>query len=263
VTVKAKIVCAVVAGFAGGLAAAFLASPASRAAAPSPVPEKKNVARAADDSCKEEVVALRKRVKELEKRLAEKKAEAAAETMPEASAEVVEVAEKPARAERRFGPPDLKALEKEDPARYTEFTNRMATFRARHLARQEERLQTLASVDVKRMSRAEREAHDEYQELIVRREELREAFRPDAEGVTEEERRAAFEEMHTLERRIRELAQTERDTVTRLVLEDVGVAEEEMAGAVESLRAVNDMTNEHGGGMPPPAPGEGAPGPGR
>ncbi len=205
---------------------------------------------------------LRKRIQDLERQLAEKSASTTEAAVP--------VAENPppppeARGERR-GPPspeDMRAhmeeMRRNDPERYAHMTNRFAHMRARQLSNAQNKLDILASVDLDRLSPKQRMLHDQYQNLIARQEELRSmAFAPlDDTSVTDEQRRAAHEELRKNGRELHALAQTERQILLDQTARSFGVKGEAAKEFVETVKAVYQATTEswvghgrHGGGRP-------------
>lgn len=205
---------------------------------------------------------LRARVRELERKLAQQK-----ETAPVAIAETPP-ADQPATVQ----PPDddrpprpptaaemrarMEALRTRDPQRYAQMTNRHARMRAGRLLRTQNQLDILGSVDRTRLTAAERDIHDRYQEAVARREELREMLAPDNTDVTEEQRHELFKEMRDLNRTTRELANAERQTLLTRTAQDLGIAENDAKDFVETMSAIYEATQSYGGpgGDPPPPP---------
>lgn len=209
-----------------------------------------------------EMQRMRARIRELERKLARQK-----ETAPTVVAETPP-ADKPATAQ----PPDddrpprpptaaemrarMEALRTRDPQRYAQMTNRHARMRAGRLLRTQNQLDILGSVDRTRLTAAERDIHDRYQEAVARREELREMLAPDNTDVTEEQRHELFKEIRDLDRTTRELANAERQTLLTRTAQDLGIAESDAKDFVETMSAIYEATQSHGGpgGSPPPPP---------
>lgn len=131
--------------------------------------------------------------------------------------------------------------------------------RAGRLLRTQNQLDILGSVDRTRLTAAERDVHDQYQEAVARREELREMLAPDNADVTEEQRHELFKEMRDLDRTTRELANAERQTLLTRTAQDLGIAESDAKDFVETMSAIYEATQSHGGpgGSPPPPPPDG------
>lgn len=209
-----------------------------------------------------EVPLLKRRIRELERQLANR----GPQTPP---SEQKPATEPPAatnaapRAERR-GPPTaaemrarMEELRKNDPKRYTQMTNRFARMRMRDLHRTQNQLNILECVDRSRLSKAEQDIHDQYQEAVAKREELRELINPENEDVTEEQRREAFRELRELDQLTRKLAESERNTLLTQTVRDMGVTESEAGEFVETISAIYEATQTRGG---PPGGGPGGPG---
>jgi len=216
-------------------------------------------ARLTDQGEKASLRALRARIKELEKQLAAQRA-----VRPPEPPATTNRAEK-AGGGRPFGPPrfgdfraHMKELEKNDPARYAQITNRMAQFRARHLQRMQDRLDLLATVDTSHMTAAQKKTHDAYQELLARREELMEKMHD--ENLTDEQRQSLGREFHELNRELRKLGQQERDTLLVQTAQEAGLEGDMVDSLVSTVKDVYEATQTHGGFGGPPPDGPGGPG---
>ena len=130
-----------------------------------PAPAKRGNIPDAGEAAK--VNALRARVAELERMLADQKAEAEA-----ATTNAVAAAPRPPEPARNWGRNWLENIKKSDPARYTQMTNHFAQMRRQREERQQRNLDFLASVDTSRMSEGAKKTHDELQKKLVQREEL-------------------------------------------------------------------------------------------
>lgn len=212
------------------------------------VPKRKSAIRNAD------VNALRNRIKELERQLSERNAALQANKEPGKATQTATVTP-PAQAEERRGPPtaaDMRArmeeIRKNDPQRYAQMTNRFARMHSRNRARVMNQLSILGNVDMSRLSNAEREVHDQYQEAVARREELREMLNPQNEDVTEEQRRELFKEMRELDELTRKLAESERNTLLTQTVRDLGASESEANEFVETISAIYEATQVRGPG---------------
>lgn len=263
---KILLVCAC-AAFALGGAVGFWLQPEATVPATAPTETASRPAKPKTSGEPAEMQRLRTRIRELERKLARQKKEAA----PTVVAETPPV-DKPATAQ----PPDdgrpprpptaaemrarMEALRTRDPQRYAQMTNRHARMRAGRLLRTQNQLDILGSVDRTRLTAAERDVHDRYQEAVARREELREMLAPDNADVTEEQRHELFKEMRDLDRTTRELANAERQTLLTRTAQDLGIAESDAKDFVETMSAIYEATQSHGGpGGGPPPPDGGAP----
>ncbi len=210
----------------------------------------------ADES---EVARLQRRLRDLERSLA-RHAQQATQT-----ADAPERAGTPERATNatpppaRHGPPtaaDMRArmaeLRKNDPQRYAQITNRFAQMRQRNLNRVQNQLDLLESVDRSRLTKAEQDVHDQYQEAVARREELRELLNPQNEDITEEQRREAFRELRDLDQQTQRLAESERNTLLTQAARDMGITGTEAAEFAETVSAIYEATQTRGGPGGPP-----------
>lgn len=262
---KIVLVCVCVAFALGGVIGYWLRPSAT---APTVVPTEKTPRPVTPKTTNEssETQRLRARVRELERKLAQRK-----ETAPVAIAKTPPtdqpVTVQPPDDDRPPRPPTaaemrarMEALRTRDPQRYAQMTNRHARMRAGRLLRTQNQLDILGSVDRTRLTAAERDIHDRYQEAVARREELREMLAPDNTDVTEEQRHELFKEMRDLNRTTRELANAERQTLLTRTAQDLGIAENDAKDFVETMSAIYEATQSYGGpggGPPPPPPPDG------
>lgn len=161
--------------------------------------------------------------------------------------------------EQRRGPDawreDLERLKETNPTEYATRTNRMVQFRARMLKNAETKLETLASVDTTGWSENQLAIHQRYQELIAKREELFETMRFDS-GATEEQRRAAMEQMRQLGQEIHRASQEERNLLLNKTISALGFKGSAATEVKEAIKAIYSSTQEwgpphggrHGGG---------------
>ncbi len=204
---------------------------------------------------------LRKRIRELERQLNSMKAAQQAEAKPSQSTEQTPDDKPAEQASDRNAPPhpptaaDMRArmeeLRKNNPQRYAQMTNRFARMRSRSRDRAQNQLNILGSVDLSRLSKSEREVHDQYQEAVSRREELREMLNPQNEDVSEEQRRELFNEMRELDRLTMELAESERNTLLMQAARDLGATGSEANDFIETISAIYEATQVRGGPRPP------------
>ncbi|MGN0852750.1 MAG: hypothetical protein ACI4Q3_05180 [Kiritimatiellia bacterium] len=193
---------------------------------------------------------LRRRIKELEKQLAERSAPAGADA---AAADETERRSQPSG--ERPGPPsfgDMRArmeeMRRNDPERYAQMTNRFSRMRQRRLERVQNSLDILASVDVSRLTPRQQQIHESFQDAIARREELREQATPEnMEQLSEDERRKIFEEMRSVDHQVQSLAQQEREMLLTKAARDMGVQEDAVKDSVETIKAIYEATQTRGG----------------
>ena len=170
---------------------------------------------------------------------------------------VVEVAREPPRGPEGWRA-EMERLKEENPAEYAARTNRMAQFRARMLQNAENKLETLAAIDTTGWTPQQLETHQRYQELIAKREELMETMRFDSDA-TEEQRRAAMEQMRKLGHEIFKASQNERNLLLNKAIREMGFKGNAATEVRETIKTIYSTTQEwgrpHGGrgrGGPPP-----------
>jgi len=230
-----------------GAALGYCLAPSSAPAPadePEAKPERAQRPRQGDGSDRSEARRLRARVRELEEALAKQ------------GVEVEQAKEEDERRERRFDPrAEAERLQREDPARYAQMTNGMAQFRRRRLERAQSKIDFLSSVDTSRMSPEARRTHEELQGMIERREELEDRMRNFLD-MTEDERRAAFEEMREADGRIRELNRAERENLLVQTAETLGFRGDDAKEIAETVKGIYEATDSGwGGGRGPGGPG--------
>jgi len=167
----------------------------------------------------------------------------------------VEVVREPPRGPEGWRA-EMERLKEENPTEYAARTNRMAQFRARMLQNAENKLETLASIDTTGWTPQQIETHQRYQELIAKREELMDSMRFDSDA-TEEQRRAAREQMWELGREIHKASQEERNLLLNKAIREMGFKGAAAAEVKDTITTIYSATQEWGGprggrGGPPP-----------
>ena len=154
-------------------------------------------------------------------------------------------------------------MKKDNPEQYAKMTNHMARMRRERLERAQKKVDFLSSIDTSRMSASTRKTHDELKDLIAKREEMDQkmhvAMESDEE-ISDEDRRAFFDEMRQTDDRIRELNAKERDNLMVETVKNLGFSEEESGEVAEAFQEIIENTeggwNPTGrpprGGNPPP-----------
>ena len=235
-----------------GVAIGYFAKPERVAPAQGPE-EAETVRKIADLGESASVKALRARIAELEKALAERR-DGGEDAKPEA---VKEASAGRGEGERR-GPPSaeemrerFQKMEKEDPVRFAQMTNHFAKMRERRIERALSKIDFLSSVDTSGMSARAKKTHEDLQDAIARREELLE--RMHQQDLSDEDRRQAMEAMRENETAMRELNMAERANLLAQTAEALGLG---AAEAAEMTATINDIFEATGGGtrMGPPGP---------
>jgi len=196
------------------------------------------------------VSALRAQVQELETRLADsRKSEEAA--VSNAIARVTQ--QHFDRPPPPGGPRErLEELKKRDPQRFMQMTNRLAKMHQERKRRQEARASFLSSVNTANMSAQDKETHDEYQELLARREALEEQIhQPD---LTDDARHELMGEMREIDHQMRTLGESERKVLLNEVAQAIGMQGDAAAELVETVGEVFSATEAGCGGPPGPPP---------
>ena len=196
---------------------------------------------------------LRRRIADLERRLAEASAGAAAAT------NAVAVAQHPGRpGGGRGGFNDwLDKLKKSDPARYAQETNRIAGWRRMRAERARSTLDFLAAVDTSGMSASARKVHEDLQAAVARREELEDSLR--REDLSPEQRQQLFREMREVHRDLMRLNGEERANLISETAKALGFEGEDAKEVSATIQEVINATGggfgpPHRGGPPPPPP---------
>lgn len=197
-------------------------------------PQKASAKKIRDNSSKSEIEVLRARIRELESALTSK-ADVGPSTPPE-----VRPAAAPVQSRR--GGDWLERMKKENPDQYNQMTNRMAQRRMERRDRTVDRLDALSSVDVSGWSEGARKIHEEYQDLLVKSQELMDAASPS--NPNNEARAAAFAEMGRTFGRLHELGEKERVNLMTYTMKEFGFSDDEARELTESVKAVYDVTSE-------------------
>ena len=183
--------------------------------------------------------ALRRRVAELERLLAEKGLASEDETPSEVAGEP--------NPPRPGNPQEwLENLKKNDPARYVQMTNRWAQWRQRRLEQAQSKLDFLSSIDVSRLGPKAQEAHNELLDLIARREEI--VDRIHQEGLTEAQRHQLMEEMFSTDREMRRLNNQERSNLISMAARNAGVKGKMTQELTATIKDVIEATDSGWGG---------------
>ena len=213
----------------------------------------------ADKTNEANVQALRRRIAELEKRLAEasQKSEVA---VSNAVAEVTEArAPEPPRVNWRER---MEEMKKNDPERYAQMTNRIANWRRSRAEQARNKIDFLSSVDTSHMGAKARQTHADLQELLAKREEIEEQLHQ--EDLSDERRRQLMGELHATNGELWKLNGEEQkillDEMSRNLGFDGAEAEEITATVQEILKATETSGGFrmfHGGRGPGGARGPG------
>ena len=213
---------------------------------------KKPVADKGDEAT---VKALRHRIAELEKALAEKE---------ERSETAV------ASAEPQTRPPDrpqlnwrerMEEMKKNEPERYNEMTNRMAQWRRDQSARNKDRIDFLSSIDMSLMSAGAKKTHQKLQALVTKREEIEDTLHREGEGMDDNLRDELMRELHQTHREMHQLNEEERKNLLEATARSLGFEERDAKEITATIQDVIEATdNGWGGGRRRGGPRGGGPG---
>lgn len=196
------------------------------------------------------VEALRKRIAELERQLAQKNG-----SQQEIVSNAVAEALRNAPRGRMHEPPHerMERLKTEDPVRYARMTNFFARARRDHASRERRKMAFLASVDTSHMSSKAKATHAQYQEMSAAREDLeRQLTDP---NLTNEQRHEIMQQMHQSGREMRTLANEERNVLIEETAHALGFSGDDAKEMTMTMQDIISATEtQHGGGMPPPGP---------
>lgn len=236
-----------------GLAAGRWLWPVASVAEPAATKKVAKPKMLADNGLEASNRALRARVADLERQLAElRRADAAAGS----NAVSATVSERPTTGNPREW---LEKLKVTDPQRYQQTTNRFARWRQHREARNRAKLDFLSSVDVSRMGAATRETHAALAEALTRRSELEAEFH--REDLSDDERRELFEEWRSLERETRRLNGEERKNLLAETAASLGFEGEDAQELTTTIQEIIQATESdwgprgfggRRGGPPPP-----------
>lgn len=183
--------------------------------------------------------ALRSRIAELEKALAEKGANSEAAISNAVTEAVKNVPQNngPRGNHREW----LENLKKTDPDRYTQMTNRFAQWRRSRAELARSKMDFLSSIDISHMSASARKTHDELQEMIVRREEIETQLHQ--EGLSDEERGTLMKQMWETHHEMDKLNRTERRNLIEETARNLGFEGDDVKEISATIKDIIDATD--------------------
>ena len=203
------------------------------------------------------VKALRRRIAELERMLAEKdgKSEIA---ISNAVAEAVQ--SRPPEPPRQDWRERMEEMKKSDPERYTQMTNRFAQWRRSRSEQARNKIDFLSSIDISRMSAGAKKTHNALQDLIAKREEIEQQLQ--APDLSDDERGRLMGELHSTHRELMRLNGEERKNLFEETARNLGFAGEDAKEFSATIQDVIEATDSgfgfhHGGHRGPPPGGRG------
>jgi len=201
----------------------------------------------ADEGEKASVMALRAKIRDLERQLAEKSAEAVA---------VPTNAPGPGGMFPGVGPDGrresflarLERMKTEEPARYAQITNNMARWRRQRAEQQMERMEFLSSVDTSRMGKAAKGVHESLQKYVTLREEIEQQLHN--ENLDEDQRRSLMEQMHEANRQVWALNGVERENLIEATAQSLGFEGQDVKDIAATMQEIIKATDNGFGGPP-------------
>ncbi len=207
-----------------------------------------------DAGAEEQLKALRSRIKDLEKALAESQQQTSEQVQENRN-------EGNRRRGQGWSGPDWKGMrerleqwKKENPEEFARMEKRRQEIVQERAKRAQTKIDFFSSIDTSRMSKSDRATHDELQALIARHEEI-EAKLFSTE-TPDEERGPLFQEFRDTERSINEKNEQERQILLRLTAEELGLSGSDAVEVVDTITEIFDSTSPSGFG----GPGPGGPG---
>ena len=188
------------------------------------------------------VRALRRRVAELEKLLADKEGESEI-AISNAVAEAAKARPEPPRMNWRER---MEEMKKNEPERYTQMTNRMAQWRHDRAAQARGKLGFLSSIDTSHMSAGAKRTHAALQELIAKREEIEQQLQqPD---LSDEERGKLMGELHSTHHELMRLNDEERGNLLEETARNLGFEGDDVREFSATIQDVIEATDGGWGG---------------
>ena len=184
------------------------------------------------------VKALRHRIAELERMLAEKdgKSEIA---ISNAVAEATKA--RPPQRPRQSWRERMEERKKNDPKHYTEMTNNIANWRRSRAELARSKMDFLSSVDVSRMGADAKKTHGELLELIARRQELEEQMH--REDLTDEERGKLRHDLWTSQEELMRLNDLERGNLFEETARNLGFSGDDAKEISSTIMEVIEATD--------------------
>ena len=231
--------------------------PAETAAATNVPPAK--IADAGDAAS---VQALRQRVAELEKLLAERETK---EEVAISNAVAEAVKNRPPEPPRGNWRERMEEMKKNEPERYAQMTNRFAQWRRNRAEQAHSKIDFLSSIDTSHMSARAQKTHNELQTLIAKREEIEERLHQ--EDLSDADRNALWKEMRESFHELQRLNGEERRNLLAETAHNLGFEGDDAKEISATIQEVIEATDggwgggrHHGGHRgPPPGGPQGGP----
>ena len=201
----------------------------------------------ADKGEEASVKALRHRITELERALAEK-GEKSEVAISNAVAEAAK--HRPPEPPQANWRERMEEMKKRDPERYTQMTNRFAQWRRSRAERAQGKIGFLSSIDTSHMSAGAKKTHADLQKLIAKSEEIAEQLHQ--EDLSDEERGRLMGEMREAYHEMRHLNVRERRNLFEETARNLGFEGDDVQEISATLQDIIDATDS---GFGPGGPG--------
>lgn len=208
-----------------------------------PKSEEKAKKPVADKGDEATVKALRHRIAELERLLAEKDGKSEI-VISNAVAEAAKM--RPPEPPRQSWRERMEEMRKNAPERYTQMTNRFTQWRRDQEARARDKIDFLSSIDTSRMSADARKTHRDLQALIVRREEL--GARLQDEDLSDDDRGKLMRELGDSHRELMRLNGEERKNLFDETAKGLGFTGADAKEFTATIQEVIEATDSGWGG---------------
>ena len=189
------------------------------------------------------VKALRRRIAELEKLIAEKDG-ASEVAISNAVAEAAKT--RPPEPPRGNWRERMEEMKKNDPERYTQMTNRFAQWRRDRAEQARDKIDFLSSIDTSHMSAGAKKTHNALQDLIARREELEQQLHQ--EDLSDEERGRLMRELGDSHRELMRLNGEERKNLFDETAKGLGFTGADAKEFTATIQEVIEATDSGWGG---------------
>ena len=197
----------------------------------------------ADKGEEASVRALRRRIAELERMLAEKDGRSEI-AISNAVAEAAKA--RPPEPPRQNWRERMEEMKKNEPERYTEMTNRFANWRRSRAEQARNKIDFLSSIDTSHMSAGAKKTHAALQELIAKREEIEQQLQ--ASDLSDEERGKLMGELHSTHHELMRLNGEERGNLFEETARNLGFEGDDAREFSATIQDVIEATDGGWGG---------------
>ena len=137
-------------------------------------------------------------------------------------------------------------LERENPERFAEITNRVHSFRRRRAEQVQNKLEFLSSIDVSQMNESARKVHAQLQEKLAEMEETESMIH--SSDITMEERIELFGKIREMRQDLNRLNEQERDNLISAAAKGLGLNDQDAADVAVTIKEIYSATETSFGG---------------